>query len=663
MNMRFMRKPGFQSIVLILVVILLTIPGFSQVKLSRIFGEGMVLQRNVDIPVFGTAPPGLTIHARFNGNQAKCVTDIWGNWKISFPPMEAGGPYELIIEDVDPIILKEVYIGEVWLCGGQSNMQYTLDMLGIDPATEALPGQNVLRFFNVDIDWDVAISDDIQGGKWENADANHAGRLSALAFYFGKYLQDSLKVPVGLISSNMGATSIEAWMSKEALAPYEAFTEVIETTLSNVPSKSVSWGQFEKYRKHWDDQYYLQGKGMEEEWYLTEVDKSEWQEMVMPGLWQDQGLEDHHGAVWFVRAFDQWPTWWGDEPYVALNQIDDYDMVWLNGVKIGEGFGSRTWRRYGFDRAILKENGNELVVRIFDVGEKGGMYSHPFWGNEVLNGVWKYKKGLKIDPDTFPVPYVPTASFFTHPSVLYNANIAPLAPYALKGVIWYQGESNEARAVEYRSLLQDWMHDWRNTWMDDSMPVYIVQLANYRAEDTLFSGESQWAEIREAQHVASLLPSSGIATAIDIGDADDIHPFNKKDLGQRLAWVALRGSYGNKQAPVSPVYNGVQKVNGKLVISLETFGYAIGDVESPSGFIIAGSDRKFHKAKAELKNGQWVVWSEHVSDPESVRYGWADNPGKLMIFNDRGLPLLPFRTDDWPLTTEKNVYMWDPWGF
>ncbi|HMQ08410.1 MAG TPA: sialate O-acetylesterase [Saprospiraceae bacterium] len=661
--MCFIRKPVFQSILLILMVNLNSISGFTQVKPARIFGEGMVLQRNVEIPVFGTAPPGFTVYARFNGHKANCVTDIWGNWRMSFPPMEAGGPFELIIEDLNPIVLKDIYVGEVWLCGGQSNMQYTLDMLGIDPATAAHPVLNILRFYNVDIDWDVAISDDIKGGKWENADAEHAGHLSALAFYFGKYLQDSLKVPVGLISSNMGATSIETWMSKDALLPYEAFRAVIETTLSNVPNKSVSWEQFEKYRKYWDDQYYLQGKGMEEEWYLPEVDKTDWQEMIMPGLWQHQGLDDHHGVVWFFRSFDQWPTLWGDEPYVALNQIDDYDIVWLNGVKIGEGFGSRSWRRYEFDRTILKDRGNELVVRVFDIGGKGGMYSHPFWGNEVLNGVWKYKKGQKIDPETFPVPYVPTASFFTHPSVLYNANIAPLAPYALKGVIWYQGESNETKAVEYRSLLQDWIHDWRNTWRNDTMPMYIVQLANYRAEDSLYSGVSQWAEIREAQYIASLLPSSGIATAIDIGDANDIHPFNKKDLGQRLAWVAMRRSYGNKLAPISPVYKSVKKINGKMVIHLETFGHSMKDVESPSGFIIAGSDRKFHKANAVLKNGQLVVWSEVVSDPESVRYGWADNPGKLMIYNDRGLPLLPFRTDVWPLTTEENVFIWDPWGF
>jgi len=634
-----------------------------EIWMPKIFSDGMVMQRNVPIPVFGKAKPRGKLMVIFGGLTYATQANADGDWRVDIGPFKEGGAYEMEVIGSEKLLFTDIYVGEVWLCGGQSNMQYTLDMLKLDETADQRSFYQPLRFFNVEVDWDVAVPDDIKGGEWQTVNSENVGSLSAVAYYFGRVLQDSLDVPIGLISSNLGATSIETWMSVDALRPFPQFDEVIQSSLSDGLPKAEMYQNLRDFRESWDSTHYLKGPGMSGQWYLPETSTTDWDTMEIPGLWQDQGLSDHHGAVWFRKDIDEWPTWFGDQPYVALNQIDDYDIVWLNGVKIGEGFGSRTWRRYDIPKELIKEKGNVLVVRVFDIGGKGGMYTNAFWGNEVLNGKWLFKPGLSIDPDTFPIPDVPNAGMFTHPSVLYNANIAPLAPYAIKGVIWYQGESNEYRGEEYAELLPAMIADWRNTWQLETLPFYIAQLANYRGLNP-FPEQSLWAEIREAQFITAQSDSLvGIATAIDIGDAVDIHPVNKKELARRMAWSALRHTYGFSHPPLSPEYRD-SKINGdSIIISLETFDHSLTANKNPSIFQIAGSDRIFHPAKYILKDDQLKVFSPKVKTPEAVRYAWADNPGPLNIYNDKGLPLLPFRTDSWDLITKGNVFEYDPWGF
>ena len=634
-----------------------------EIWMPKIFSDGMVMQRNVPIPIFGKANPRGKLMVIFGGITYSTQANAAGDWRVDIGPFKEGGAFEMEVIGSEKLLFSDIYIGEVWLCGGQSNMQYTLDMLKLDETSDKRSYYQPLRFFNVEVDWDVAVPDDIKGGEWQTVNSDNVGSLSAVAYYFGKLLQDSLDVPIGLISSNLGATSIETWMSVDALRTFPQFDKVLEEGLIDASTKKEMFQDLDAYRETWDTAFYLKGPGMDGQWYLPETSTADWDTMSIPALWQDRGLTSHHGAVWFRREIDTWPTFFGDQPYVSLNQIDDYDIVWLNGEKIGEGFGSRSWRRYDIPKELIKESGNVLVVRVFDTGGKGGMYTSPFWGNEVLNGTWLYKKGLSIDPSTFPVPVVPSASIFTHPSVLYNANIAPIAPYGIKGVIWYQGESNEQRGEEYAELLPALIADWRSTWASDTLPFYIAQLANYRAENP-FPTTSNWAEIRDAQSkAASTDPNVGIATAIDIGDAFDIHPVNKKELSKRLAWGALRNTYGRSGVPISPELKTSEISGDTIVITIETYGQTLVSRNPSSVFQIAGEDQKFIPAKFYLEGDQIKVFSNKVKDPKAVRYAWADNPGPLNIYNEQGLPLLPFRTDEWDLSSKGKVFEYDPWGF
>ncbi|HQU59260.1 MAG TPA: sialate O-acetylesterase, partial [Saprospiraceae bacterium] len=590
-----------------------------------------------------------------------------GNWKLLLPPTPAGGPYAISVKAENTILLKDVLIGDVWLCGGQSNMQYTLKMLGYQEADSTRANNPNLRFFNVAVDLDYLPKKDIKGGQWATASPGSIGDLSGVAYFFGQYLQNHFGVPIGLISSNLGATTIETWMSAGALKPFPQFAPVVDEMVRLNKNFAQLEEELKEYRKTWDTQYYLKGPGIEQHWENPATDVSDWKEINIPNFWEYAGLEDHDGAVWFRKEFDLPEGFSGDTFNIALNQIDDYDIAWVNGVKIGESFGNRNWRNYFFPANILKPKGNVLVVRVFDIGGMGGFYSAAFWGNPILNGSWKFKPGLKIDAATFPTPTVPNGSFFTHPTLLYNGSIAPLMPYAIKGAIWYQGESNalDKRSEEYADLLPAMIRDWRKNWGQGDFPFLIVQLANYLPEAQQ-PGESTWAELREAQMKALALPKTAIATAIDIGDADDIHPKNKKDLGDRLGLAARRVAYGENIVYSGPVYESMLIEGDKIRITFSSIGAGLISRDKYGylrGFAIAGADRKFHWARAFIEGNTVVVSCPEVPGPVAVRYAWSDNPGALDLYNKEGLPALPFRTDEWKLSTAGKKFVFEVHGF
>ncbi len=642
-------------------------PAFSAVRLHQLFGSHMVLQRDVEAPVWGWATPGEKVSLQFQGQWRQTRADKDGNWKILLPPTPAGGPHAITIQAANTIVLEDVLFGDVWVCGGQSNMQYTLKMLGFEETDSTRAHNAMLRFINVAVDLDYLPKKDIKGGQWFSASPESIRNLSGTAYFFGQHLQQHLGVPIGLISSNLGATSIETWMSTGALKAFPQF----ESVTSEVENLNKSFAQLEEelreFRKSWDRQYYLKGPGIEQHWEKPETDVSGWQEIDIPNFWEYAGLEDHDGAVWFRKEFGLPEGFSGDTFNIALNQIDDYDIAWVNGVKIGESFGNRNWRNYFFPANILKPRGNVLVVRVFDIGGLGGFYSAAFWGNPILNGTWKFRPGLKISPDTFPTPTVPNGSFFTHPSLLYNGSIAPLIPYAIKGAIWYQGESNAlpGRSEEYGELLPAMIRDWRNNWGQGDFPFLIVQLANYLPEAEQ-PGESSWAELREAQMKALSEPHTAIATAIDIGDANDIHPKNKWDLGERLGLAARRIAYNEDVVHSGPVYQSMSVEGRQIRIAFSSTGGGLLSRDKHGylrGFAIAGADRKFHWARAFIEEDNVVVSHPEVPNPVAVRYAWADNPGPLDLYNKEGLPALPFRTDAWELSTKGKRFVLEEHGF
>jgi sialate O-acetylesterase len=626
----------------------------------------MVLQRDAPVPVWGQASPGEKITVSIAQVKRQTKADKQGNWSVTLPPHSAGGPFELLVTGDNTLRFEDVLYGEVWLCSGQSNMNYTLEMLGIKETDSARVNNPLLRLFTVGLAMDYQPRQDVASGQWERAGPEKIHRFSAAAWYFGLYLQDKLQVPVGLIHSSMGATAIETWMSTGALRQFPQFQPLVAEMEKTGKNFAQLQAELKLFRQSWDEQYYLKGDpGIIHQWQNPDLDDTDWNTMNLPALWEDNGLADYDGSVWFRKQFSIPAGFQDDSLRISLNQIDDYDIVWVNGTRIGEGFGNRNWRSYNCPASLLKPEGNVIAVRVFDAGGKGGMYTNPFWGNPILNGTWKYRPGVRINAADFPRPTVPNGSLFTHPSLLFNGSIAPLAPFAIRGVIWYQGESNAARAEEYRELLPAMITDWRQYWKQGDFPFLVVQLANFYPEQVQ-PAESSWAELREAQSLALQLPNTALATAIDIGDANDIHPRDKAGVGQRLGLGALKIAYGMEVVHSGPVFKSIRTDGDKAIIHFDLQGSTLVSRDKHGylrGFAMAGADRKFYWARAFIEEDKVVVRCPQVPLPVAVRYAWADNPGQLDLYNNEGLPALPFRTDDWPLTTKGLVFTYDENGF
>ncbi len=634
------------------------------IRMAVIFQNNMVLQRDKEAAIWGFGNIGEKVTVIFGEYKIKTVTGKDGRWLVRLPVQKAGGPYRISVKGESNVIeLENILFGDVWICGGQSNMQFSLDQIRYVPRDTAEIARSNIRLFTVTIGMDYVPTRDLLGGTWKQATASAIRNFSATGYFFGKFLHDSLHIPIGLISDNLGATSVETWMSREALQPFPQFGDYIGSCLEPAKSMKEVEADFAKIKPGWEGEHYLKGRGIAEGWYLPGSDTAGWRPMEVPGWWEDNGMPGFDGVVWFRRQFDLPAGFTGDTLFLPLNQVDDYDITWVNGQKVGEGVGNQTWRRYKVPAGLLKSKNNTLVVRVFDAGGRGGMYTHAIWWEPYLVGSWSCKPDVEIDAARFPHPRVVNISPFSTPAVLYNANIAPLTSLAIKGFIWYQGESNEKRAVEYRDLFPALITDWRSKFGQGDLPFLFVQLANYMQEDTIPSN-SNWAEVREAQAAALALRNTGMAVTIDIGDAFDIHPGNKMDVGRRLGLAALKIAYGQDLTFSGPVFesSGVRsdsvilhfaKDSGPLVTK-DKYGYV-------RGFAVAGNDRKFHWAKASIRHNEVIVTCEKVKEPVAVRYAWSDNPGIIDLYNEEGLPAAPFRTDDWPLSTTGRQYSGNPW--
>lgn len=622
----------------------------ADIELSNLFSDHMVLQREMPIEIWGTGSQGEKISLLFSNKEYASQVDHAGNWSIQLEPQKSGGPYDILIKGNNTIVLKDILFGDVWICSGQSNMQWEIHQTPYQEMDTAYFNSEMLRFIKVHIDTDYLPRSKIKAGSWQVASKDNVPYFSAVAYHFGKYVQKEIGVPIGLVSSNLGATSIEAWMSNESLLQFDQFREEVGHIVKRNKNFKQLRDNFLKIKAEWESQYYLKGPGITGKWYLPTTDISSWLDMSVPGFWEDVdelGLKDHDGAVWMRKNFDLPDGYDQDSFLLALTQIDDYDITWVNGVKVGETYGRHNFRNYMIGADILKPKDNVLVIRVFDTGDKGGFSTNAFWMIGSIRGTWKIKKGISIDAESFPGVDMPNVSPFSSPGVLYNANIAPLTRQPIKGVIWYQGESNAGRAEEYRSLFPAMIKDWRNQW-EQKFPFLFVQLANYLAEDES-PKNSNWAELREAQNLALELPDVGMAVTIDIGEAHDIHPKNKEDVGKRLGKAALHHAYGRSNQ-LSPIFKSAHFDNGKAVInfkhaeglhSRDKFGYV-------RGFAIAGENKKFVWAQAKVVGDAVQVFSSKVQNPTAVRYSWSDNPGPLDLYNKAGLPVSPFRTDSWP---------------
>ena len=622
-------------------------------RLSRLFGDGMVLQRNSCVKIWGWASAEEVVSVCFKDRICSSITDVNGRWQISLPTEDAGGPFEMVIESssgLEPIKLVNILLGDVWLCSGQSNMEMKMASLEQAYPEEILHAENdAIRQFLTPVDYNFEQPcADFESGSWEAADAVSVMNFSAAAYFFAAKLYEQNRVPIGLILASLGGAPIEAFMSEEALA---AFPEAIE--------------ELQKLK----DRRYLESLAQEdqvnqEQWYgyvnqndeglissgIPYVDPafnaSDWSFIPVPSYWEEEGVGSFNGSVWFRKEFEVISGEEGLPATLELGHVVDEDTVYLNGVQIGATANQYIPRMYNIPEGLLRKGENTIIVRLVNVSGKGGFYKGKPYRLQIgersldLSGEWRYKIGVKCGP-------MPEPSFVQwRPAGLYNAMIAPIVPYAIKGVIWYQGESNLNKPEQYESLLRAQITDWREKWGMGELPFLYVQLPNY-SESSNVPVESQWAMLREAQRKTLSLPMTGMAVSIDIGESNDIHPVNKIDIGYRLALAALKVAYKDDAVVASgPLFQSVEKVGGRLILHFKDVGGGLvaNNGDTLKHFAIAGANKPFVWAKAMIEDDCVVVWHDDIPDPVQVRYAWADNPESANLYNREGLPASPFST-------------------
>jgi len=636
------------------------IPPAQNIVLHPLFSNNMVLQQQQDIPVWGTAEPGGEVVVKFDGKEKKGIVGDDGKWQVNLPPVSAGGPYQLIINGEQTQVIENVLVGEVWICSGQSNMEMAVSASWgqIDNDKDEVANANYpdIRLFIVDKKMAETPQENLESDGWKECSPESVPEFSAVAYFFGRHLQSELNVPIGLIETAWGGTLVEAWTSKKTLEQFPEFTDLVESLTLDTSTDEEKTAAIKKRSNEWPDkiEQILKDKGTFDNGFQNaDFNTDKWKTMKLPTTWEQAGLE-YDGVVWFSKSVNIPKSWKGQDLVLSLGKINDYDITWFNGVKIGRGTDVSELREYKIPSSLVNTGANKIVVEVLDIGNNGGIYGPAKKMNLSakedsisLVGNWKYN----MDPvqiDVSKLPEKPTVnSGANRPTVLYNAMINPIIPYGIKGAIWYQGESNAERAYQYRTLFKSFINDWRREWNIGDFPFIFVQLANFKDVKEQ-PGDDSWAELREAQTMALELPNTGMAVTIDIGDAKDIHPKNKQDVGKRLALNALAKVY-DKDIPFSgPMYASMKVEGNKINLKFTNTdgGLKIKNASELKGFAIAGADKKFVWAKAEIKGDEIIVWNAKIKKPVAVRYAWASNP-VCNLYNGAGLPASPFRTDDW----------------
>ncbi|MBF9252861.1 9-O-acetylesterase [Pontibacter sp. 172403-2] len=640
---------------------------FAKVELPAIFSDNMVLQQKTDAALWGKADKDKTIRISTSWNNKTYITqaDADGNWKLKVATPAAGEKsYTITFDDGEPLTLKNVLIGEVWVCSGQSNMEMPLEGWGkIKNYKQEIANANYpnIRLLQVEKATSTVPLQDVkvENGGWQPCSPETVADFSAVAYFFGRNLYQNQHIPIGLIHTSWGGTIAEAWTSGASLKQMPAFLPAVEQMEKSPSDPAALKAQYQQQYKDWQQQLlakdpgYANGKAA---WATAAVNDAAWKTMQLPANWEAAGLPDFDGVVWFRKSINLPAGMAGKTLTLTLGPVDDNDITWFNGVEIGRTEGWDKPRTYTVPANLVKAGENIVTVRVVDAAGGGGIYGAPEQlklsapGNKTiaLAGDWKYKVAMPAS-EMPAMPQAPEGP--NRPTVLYNAMIHPLIPYAIRGAIWYQGESNADRAYQYQQLFPLMIADWRKNWGQGDFPFYFVQLANFM-DVAAEPGESDWAELREAQLKTLTSPNTGMAVAIDIGEAADIHPKNKQEVGRRLALIARAKVYGEQISFSGPIFQSYKTEGNKIRISFQHTdgGLKVKDGTALKGFAIAGADKKFYWADARIEGNDVVVSSPKVPVPVAVRYDWANNPvGNL--YNGAGLPASPFRTDSWPGVT------------
>lgn len=620
-------------------------------RLPRLIRDSMVLQRDAKLKIWGWASPGEKITIRFNGKSAKVTATAAGEWSTTLPAMKAGGPYTMQIEGKNSIQLKDVLIGDVWLCAGQSNMVHQLSLHNITYA-EDIAKANFPRIRQFCVATRATLTGeeaDYNTGSWMWANPENVADFSAVAYFFAREIHEKYGIPIGIINASVGGTPIESWTSEKGL---QSFSDIAAAALRNKDTAYVNdinrRAALERRRES-----NISDKGLTgiKKWFDPTYTPKGWQRISVPGYWEDQGLRDVNGVVWYRKEIDVPQTMTGVPAKLFLGRIVDADMVYVNGEKVGQTAYQYPQRRYALNAGILKPGKNLLVVRVQNNAGKGGFvpdkpYHLEANGNIMeLTGYWSYKVGEVYLP--MERSKVEAISAQNEPAALFNGMIAPASKFAVKGVLWYQGESNSGNATQYAELLPALIKDYRRVFTQPSLPFLYVQLPNF-GDANYLPTEDSWPILREAALKSLSVPNTAMAVTIDLGEWNDIHPDNKKDVGVRLALAARKTVYGERDLVSSgPICKSYEVKDDKIILTFDHIGSGLvsHDGEDLSHFSIAAEDKKFVWAKTRIEGNKVVVWAEEVSSPRYVRYAWSDNPSGANLYNAEGLPASPFRTD------------------
>lgn len=664
------------------------LPLQADVKLPSVISDHAVLQKTASVPIWGKADPGEKVMVTLNDVREETQASADGKWKVTLNlAASPQGPFELTVEGKNKIVITDVVVGEVWICSGQSNMEFALKNAA-DAAAELPNSTNLLLRQFIVIKTSMPVPQDDCKGVWLVASPETSGQFTAVGYYFGKKLQRELKTPIGLIHTSWGGSALEAWISESTMDQFPDLKEKKDNLMGDIKSLPQRLNDFQVRYSAWETRYNRKCNpvGKPEDYAGMAVDTSTWKTVKLPGLLSAARLPDV-GAIWIRRTIAVPADKAGMNSYIECGIVNQFDTVYWNGEKMGEttvnNAGSTSPRLYSLNGKFVKAGANVLAIRIFNpVGGIGiNADKVPFRIlNQSLTGDWLAKVESELPPlaaeakAEYPAPLSGMPRPQHWPTCLYNGMIRPLIPYAIRGAIWYQGETNASRAYQYRTSFPTMIEDWRASWGQGEFSFYWCQLANYTAKKDL-PGDSDWAELREAQTMALKLKNTGQAILIDIGEADDIHPRNKKDVGERLSRIALAQTYGKSDIVFSgPLYKSMAVEGDKIRIQ---FSYADdGLVAQPipatyvprslmpkavplirnspqselEGFAICGDDKQWKWANATIENGTVVVSSPEVTKPVAVRYAWANNP-TCNLYNKAGLPAAPFRTDNFPAIT------------